>query len=155
MWHEIAYPIPKSNGANVEVLGWISNSTRTQLSIPGFKLNHVSKRGPRRWEPYQLCVFGFPEGKQDTYTIYRFSNADTVVRVHFNLAALFPDLPIWLASPETRTARTTPQIYIVVYVVNMVVLRSPSYCATAWTYTSEIQVSDKYIFFVASLWWYR
>ena len=50
---EIACPFPNSNGNTLDIREWISNhilhivmDAINYLSIPGAKLNHVSKRGP-------------------------------------------------------------------------------------------------------------
>ena len=52
VWDEITHPLPNFNGATVEVWEWISNfitlyNGYDYLSMPGLKLNHVSKRGPK------------------------------------------------------------------------------------------------------------
>ena len=79
MWDKITCPFPNFNGCTVEVWEWISNFiphfTRhvityhwslgmdkwlhltfyqicNYLSMPGLKLNHVSKKGP----PFYLCL---------------------------------------------------------------------------------------------------
>ena len=53
VWYGITYPFPNFNGATVEVWEWISNFIShfthracDYLSMLGFKLYHVDKRGP-------------------------------------------------------------------------------------------------------------
>ena len=51
VWDEITYPFPDFNGETVEVWEWINifipHFTCDYLSILGFKLKHVCKRGRR------------------------------------------------------------------------------------------------------------
>ena len=57
VWDKIIHPFPNFNGCTVKVWEWISNVIpqfiKDYLSLLGFKLIHVSKRGPWRYIIFQ------------------------------------------------------------------------------------------------------